>query len=47
MSYTSSEIIWKNKIKVMKVLPMVVEVHYGPENDDNILQDMLRDYKWS
>lgn len=31
----------------MKVFPMVVQVHYGPENDDDILQDTLREYKWS
>lgn len=47
VSYTSSGIVWKNEIKVMKVFPMVIQVLYGPENYDDILQDTLRDCKWS
>lgn len=46
-SYASSGIIWKNKINVVKVSPVVVQVHYDPENDDDILQDTLKDCKWS
>lgn len=29
----------------MKVFPKVAQVHYDPENDDNILQNTLRDCK--
>lgn len=45
VSSTSLGISWKNKIKVMKVFPKVAQVHYGPENDDNILQNTLRECK--
>lgn len=40
--FSSLGIIWRNKIKVF---PKVAQVHYGPENHVNILQNTLKEYK--